>query len=103
MENHSESQTYRRPTHITEGVEDHNEGLMQKASELGGRAEEAVSDVAATVKEHPFATLAIAAGLAFAVGALWKLRTPSRQSQVEALLARLPELPKAERIRSMWR
>ena len=98
MENHSEGQTYRRPT-----GEDHNEGLMQRATELGGRAEEVVSDIALTVREHPFAAFAITAGLAFAFGALWKLRTPSRKSQVEALLARLPEVPKAERIRSMWR
>jgi ElaB/YqjD/DUF883 family membrane-anchored ribosome-binding protein len=103
MENHSEDQTYRRTTDVTEGAEDHNEGLMQRASELGESAEQVVTDVAATVKEHPIATLAIAAGIAFALGALWKLRTPSRQSQVEALLARLPEFPKAERVRSMWR
>jgi hypothetical protein len=76
---------------------------MKRATELGGRAEEVVSDVALTVKEHPFAAFAITVGLAFAFGALWKLRTPSRKSQVEALLARLPEVPKAERIRSMWR
>lgn len=103
MEHHSESHTYGRPTYITDGAEHHNEGLMQTASELGERAEEVMSDVVSTVREHPMATLAIAAGLAFALGALWKLRTPSPQSQVEALLARLPELPKAERIRSMWR
>lgn len=103
MENHSESQTYRRPTYITDGVEDHNEGLMQRASELGERAEEVVSDVVSAVKENPITTLAVAAGLAFALGALWKLRAPSRQSQLEALLARLPDLPKADRIRSMWR
>jgi hypothetical protein len=103
MENHSERQTYRRPTYITDGVEDHNEGLMQRASELGERAEEVVSDVVSAVKENPMTTLAVAAGLAFALGALWKLRAPSRQSQLEALLARLPDLPKADRIRSMWR
>ena len=87
----------------TDGVEDHNEGLMQRASELGERAEEAVSDVVSAVKENPMTTLAVAAGLAFALGALWKLRAPSRQSQLEALLARLPDLPKADRVRSMWR
>ena len=102
MENHSERQTYGRPTY-TDGVEDHNEGLMQRASELGERAEEAVSDVVSAVKENPMTTLAVAAGLAFALGALWKLRAPSRQSQLEALLARLPDLPKADRVRSMWR
>jgi hypothetical protein len=85
------------------GGEDHNERVMQRATELGGRAEEVVSDFASTLKEHPFAAFAITAGLAFAVGALWKLRTPSRKSQVQTLLAGLPELPKAERIRSMWR
>jgi ElaB/YqjD/DUF883 family membrane-anchored ribosome-binding protein len=103
MANLTEGQTYRRPAYITEGVEERNEGLMQRAAELGGRAEEVVGDVAATAKEHPFATLAIAAGLAFAIGALWKLRTPARQSQVEALLARLPELPTAKSVRSIWR
>jgi hypothetical protein len=102
MENRSEDQTYRRPTYVTDGADDHNEGLVQTASELGERAEEVMSDVASTVKEHPMATLAIAAGIAFALGALWKLRTAPRQSQLEALLARLPDLPKAERIRSMW-
>jgi len=103
MENRTEGQTYERPTYVTEGAEDHNEWLMHKASEVGDSAEQVVAEVAATIKEHPVATLAIAAGLAFALGALWKLQAPSPQSQVEALLARLPELPKADRIRSMWR
>jgi hypothetical protein len=55
-----------------------------------------------TVKEHPYATLAVAAGLAFAIGALWKIRATPRQSQLAALVSRLPELPSAERLRSYW-
>jgi ElaB/YqjD/DUF883 family membrane-anchored ribosome-binding protein len=100
---HSGSDVYRRPSYLTEGAEQHNEGLMQRANELGGRAGEVADDIASTVKEHPYAAFAIAAGLAFAIGALWKLRSPTRQSQVEALMARLPEMPTAERIRSFWR
>ena len=95
----SGSDVYRRPAYLTEGAEQHNEGLMESANALGDRAREVADDIASTVKEHPYATIAIAAGLAFAIGALWKLRSPARQSQVEALMARLPELPTAERIR----
>ena len=58
-----------------------------------------VADVSATVKEHPYATLAVVAGLAFAVGALWKLTPRSTQTQLQHLMARLPD---AKRLRSYW-
>jgi hypothetical protein len=45
-----------------------------------------------TVQEHPIATLAIVAGLAFAVGALWKVGQSRQQTPVDALLSRLGEL-----------
>jgi hypothetical protein len=99
----SGSDVYRRPSYLTEGAEQHNEGLVQNANALGECAGEIAGDIASTVKEHSYATIAVVAGLAFAIGALWKLRSPARQSQVEALMARLPELPTAERIRSFWR
>ena len=47
-------------------------------------------------------TLAIAAGLAFAVGALWKLgqqRQP--QSRLDAWRAQLPELPSRQSLESL--
>jgi ElaB/YqjD/DUF883 family membrane-anchored ribosome-binding protein len=59
------------------------------ATEETGRL---AGEVAAAARQRPFTTIAIAAGLAFAVGALWKIRT-NRQSNMDALLARLPELP----------
>jgi len=50
------------------------------------------------VKEHPFTTLALVGGLAFAVGALWKLQRSSKTSHVDTLMERLSslqqELPK---------
>src|SRR5215470_9072104 len=44
------------------------------------------------VKEHPIATIAIVAGLAFAVGALWKIGHSRPPSRTEQLLARLSNL-----------
>jgi hypothetical protein len=103
MPNATEAQIDRRHPHLAEGAEDHNEGLVHSANELRERAGEVASDLAETVKEHPYATLAVAAGLAFAIGALWKIRATPRQSQLQTLMARIPELPSAERLRSYWR
>jgi hypothetical protein len=103
MPNPTDAQTDRRPAYLTDGAEDHSEGLIHSANELRERAGEVASDLAETVKEHPYATRAVAAGLAFVIGALWKMRATPRQSQLEALMARLPELPSAGRLRSYWR
>jgi hypothetical protein len=76
---------------------EHSEGVMDQVSELGERAGTMAGELGAAIKERPYTTLAIAAGLAFAVGALWKLgqqRQP--QSRLDALLAQLPELPSRE-------
>ena len=64
--------------------------------ELGEQAFDRTTEAAAaardTVKEHPIATLAIVAGLAFVVGALWKTGQSRQQSPVDSLLSRLGEL-----------
>jgi ElaB/YqjD/DUF883 family membrane-anchored ribosome-binding protein len=74
------------------------EAIAGQARDVGERAGEYAGDVGAAMKQHPYATVAIAAGLAFAIGALWKVRSSSRQSQMEALLSRLPELPSRDRL-----
>ena len=61
-----------------------------------------VADATATVRENPYTTLAIVAGLAFAVGALWKLTPRSPQSQLQHLMARLPDVVSSKRLRSYW-
>jgi hypothetical protein len=64
--------------------------------ELGEQAFDRTTEAAAaardTVKEHPIATLAIVAGLAFAVGALWKIGKSGQQTRVDSLLSRLGDL-----------
>jgi hypothetical protein len=68
-----------------------------EAMDLGARAWDraATAGEAAreSVKEHPIVTVAVIAGLAFAIGALWKIGRPRQPSRVEALLSRLAELP----------
>jgi glycine zipper-containing protein DUF883 len=80
-----------------------SKSLVPDIQELGERARELGSEVSAVVKEHPLTTIAIAAGLAFAVGALWKIGRPSPQSQLAALRSRLPDLPSSKQLRAYWR
>ena len=65
------------------------------ASEKTGRL---AGEVAAAARERPYTTIAIAAGLAFALGALWKARSSRQQSHLDAFLARLPDLQS----RNLW-
>jgi ElaB/YqjD/DUF883 family membrane-anchored ribosome-binding protein len=105
---HTEAQVSRRPADYAQTAEDQfdaiRKGANELASQVGEQARVAADQATATVKEHPVITIAVAAGLAFALGALWKMRAPSRQSQIEALMSRLPDrLPTASQIKSYWR
>lgn len=67
---------------------------MDQVGEFGERAQTLAQDLTEAVKERPYTTLAIAAGAAFAVGALWMIGRQKRpQTRLEALQAYLPELP----------
>ena len=69
------------------------EGVMDQVSELGSRVQTLGEDLASAVKERPYTTLAIAAGAAFAVGALWMIGRQRPQTRLEALQGYLDELP----------
>ena len=75
---------------------EHAEGIMDQVNETAGavgeRAGIMVGDLGTAIKERPYTTLAIAAGLAFAVGALWKLGHQRPQTRLEALGARMPDV-----------
>ena len=77
--------------------------IAGQAEVVGKRVGEYAGEVGDTVKQHPYATIAIAAGLAFAVGALWKIRSSRRQSHLDALVSRLPEFPSTDRLFSRRR
>jgi hypothetical protein len=63
---------------------------MDPATEIGRQALDQASEAATvardTVKEHPITTLAVVGGLAFAIGALWKLQRSSKTSHVDTLM-----------------
>src|SRR5262249_50511215 len=91
---------------------DHTESTMgqvsESAREAGRRAVSLTDDIADAIRERPYTALAVAAGLAFAVGALWKLGQQRQDGSIEALLRNLPELPSRDSIRdrilpSRWR
>ncbi|HEX5958610.1 MAG TPA: hypothetical protein VFY92_08150 [Hyphomicrobiaceae bacterium] len=82
---------------------DHTESTMERmgetAQEAGRHAVSLTEDIADAIRERPLTTLAVAAGLAFAVGALWKLGPQRRQGSLDSLLRNLPEMPSRESIR----
>ena len=73
-----------------------SKSMSEAAADLGERAWEQTTAVAGsardTIREHPVTTVAIIAGLAFAVGALWKIGQARQQTRTESLLARLSDL-----------
>lgn len=83
-------------TGATDQVADTARRVSDRAREYGEQAlertEEAAKSARDIVLEHPFATIAITAGVAFAIGALWKVGSSRRQSTYDRLFARLNDL-----------
>jgi hypothetical protein len=75
------------------------EGVMDEVSEAAQEVGSFASEVVEVVKARPYTTVAIAGGLAFAIGALWMVRKQTQQSTYESLLDRLPSLPDRQ---SLW-
>ena len=76
-----------------------------QAAELGRQAIDQATEAATvardTVKEHPLTTLAVVGGLAFAIGALWKLQQSSKTSRVDTLMQHLSGLQ--QQLPKRWR
>jgi hypothetical protein len=75
------------------------EQMGETARAVGRRAVSLTDDVADAIRERPYTALAVAAGLAFAVGALWKLGPQRRHGTLDALLRNLPDMPGRDSIR----
>ena len=67
----------------------HAEGVLDQATQ---RAQTMAEELVAALKERPYVTLAVTAGLAFAVGAVWKLGHRRPQTRLDALRAQLPDV-----------
>ena len=68
------------------------DGVMDQVTEAAKDVGAFASEAVAAMKERPYTTIAVAGGLAFAIGALWMVRRQP-QSSYDALLSRLPSLP----------
>ena len=66
---------------------------MDQVTEATQAAGAFASEAVAAMKERPYTTIAVASGLAFAIGALWMVRRQQPQSTYKAMLSRLPTLP----------
>jgi hypothetical protein len=78
---------------------------MDQVAEMGQQALDQATEVATvardTVKEHPIAALAVVGGLAFAIGALWKLQRSPKASPMDSLMTRLSDLQ--QQLPKRWR
>jgi hypothetical protein len=78
-----------------------SERTSQFGEEVLDRTSQATTAAVDAVKEHPMATLAIVAGVAFAIGALWKIGSSRRETAMSSLLGRLGELQ--DQLPRRWR
>ena len=92
----AQSQPYAPQKSTMDQATEMGQHALDQATELGQQALDHATDAATvvrdTVKEHPIITLAVVGGLAFAIGALWKMQRSSRTSHVDALMERLSSL-----------
>ncbi len=70
--------------------------LAETAQGMGERSLDFAGEVGTAIKERPLTALTVAAGLAFAVGALWMVGRSRPRSRLDALRARLPNLSEAQ-------
>lgn len=74
----------RRVMHdMRDAVSDMAEEATDRALSLGG-------EVKTMATKHPYATIAVAAGLAFTIGALWQIGQTQRRSRLERMWDNLP-------------
>jgi hypothetical protein len=69
------------------------------AHDMARRTGGLASDLSEAVRERPYTTLAVAAGLAFALGALWRMRRVAQPpASWRALLDRMAHSPNRNRL-----
>jgi hypothetical protein len=85
-----------RAKESTEEFAGAGKGVSDTAFEYGeqalARTGEAARAARDTALEHPIATIAVVAGLAFAIGALWKIGNSRKQTSYDRLLHYLTDL-----------
>jgi hypothetical protein len=70
----------------------HADGIMDEVSD---RVSKLTSEVVSAIEERPYTSLAIAGGLAFAIGALWVVKRQQQQSSFDRLRSQMPSFSDA--------
>lgn len=83
-----------------EGAREQVATMAEDASEMAMTMTE---DMATAIRNHPYASVAVAAGLAFAIGALWKLNQP--KSRFKSWMRSMPDMEsvKSGDFSRLWR
>jgi hypothetical protein len=83
-----------------------SEPVTDQLSSMAGKAADEIGRVAGDlgneIRQRPYTTLALAAGLAFAAGALWKLGRHRPRSRLEAWREKMPDLAARSGWLSRW-
>ena len=69
-------------------MQDMRDQVSEVADEAGKQAMTFAGEIKDVANRHPYAAIAVAAGVAFTIGALWKLNQP--RSRIDAVWDRLP-------------
>jgi hypothetical protein len=69
-------------------MQDMRDQVSELADEAGQQAMTFAGEIKDVANRHPYAAIAVAAGVAFTIGALWKLNQP--RSRTDAVWDRLP-------------
>ena len=88
---------------LQEGARELYGQAAEKAQDVAERAVDAADSIGAAVRERPYTSLAMAAGFAFVVGAMWKSGRRRPRPQWDSLLARMPDVPVQEWLPRRWR
>ena len=88
---------------LQQGAKDLYDQATETAQDVAERAVETAGSIGAAVRERPYTSLALAAGFAFVVGAMWKSGGRRPRSQWESLVARMPDVPVQEWLPRRWR
>lgn len=79
------------------------ERVSDGAQHVSGRAVGIVEDLGGAIQSRPYTSLMVAVGVAFAVGAIWKLGHRREATRLDRLLAQFPELPDRRSLERWWR
>ena len=100
------SSDYRSSTasSVSRQVQEAVDAAPQKMEEIAARVGTLADEFGTAVKERPLTTIAIAVGVAFAIGALWKMgQARNSRSSLQSFYHRLPELPSRQALLRGWR